>query len=54
MRPRVCLGILLLGVTACTHLPEVVRIEIDGSTVEMKRKPDPPAPDMRKLDEPQR
>ena len=59
MRPRVCLGIILLGASACATLPELVRIDVDGSTVELKRKPDPPAPDPRQPDaqqpdEPQR
>lgn len=44
MRLRVCLGTILLGVSACATLPQLVRIDVDGSTVEVKRKPEPPAP----------
>lgn len=44
MRLRTCLGIIALALGACATLPEQVRIEVDGSTVEVKRKPDPPAP----------
>ena len=45
MRLRVCLGILLLGASACANLPELVRIDVDGNSVELKRKPEPPAPE---------
>ena len=51
MRLRVCFGIILVGVTA---LPQLVRSDIDGSTVELKRKPEPPAPgNAREPDDPQ-
>jgi hypothetical protein len=43
MRLRACLGIALPLLSACTTLPELVRIEVDGSTVELKRKPQPAA-----------
>lgn len=44
MRLRACLGIILLGLTACQSLPSVVRIEVDGSTLQFQKKPEPPAP----------
>jgi hypothetical protein len=54
MRLRVSLGIILLGASACAHLPELVRIDVDGSSVELKRKPEPPAPDPQQPDAPER
>jgi hypothetical protein len=54
MRRRICLGIILLGASACAHLPELVRIEVDGNSVELKRKPEPPASDPQPSDAPQR
>lgn len=44
MRFMASLGIILLGVGACARLPEIVRIDVDGSTVEFKKKPDPAPP----------
>jgi hypothetical protein len=44
MRLRVCLGLVLLGLSACETLPTLVRVEIDGGSIEVKRKPDAPAP----------
>jgi len=50
MRLRVCLSLVLLGLGACETLPSIVRVEVDGSTVEFKKKPaeapapQPPAP----------
>ena len=44
MRLRTCLGIVALGLGACASLPELVRIDVDGTSVEFKKKPDPPAP----------
>ena len=43
MRPRACLGGALLLCSACAQLPNVVRVEVDGTTVEIK-KPSPPSP----------
>lgn len=43
MRLRACLGTLLLALGACAHIPEIVRIEVDGSTIEFKKKPGTPA-----------
>jgi hypothetical protein len=48
MRLRTCLGALLLGPSACVGLPNTipgaVRIDVDGSVLEFKKKPEPPAP----------
>jgi hypothetical protein len=43
MQLRACLGFLLLGLTACESLPALIRFEIDGSSLEFKKKPEPPA-----------
>lgn len=43
MRLNACLGIVLLATGACAHIPEVIRLEVDGSTVEIKKRPEPPA-----------
>lgn len=45
MRLRACLGIVLLASGGCAHIPEIIRLEIDGSTVEIKKKPGEPAND---------
>lgn len=44
MRLRACLGLILLGLSACESVPSIVRIEVDGSTLQFKKKPEPPAP----------
>jgi hypothetical protein len=44
MRLRACLGFMLLGLTACQSLPSIVRIEVDGSSLQFQKKPGPPAP----------
>jgi len=48
MRFRTCLGGLLLGLSACVGfpatIPGAVRIDVDGSSLEFKKKPEPPAP----------
>lgn len=41
MRPRACLGILLLGLSACAHIPDHIRIDVDGSTIEIVKEPAP-------------
>lgn len=43
MRLSACLGIVLLATGGCAHIPEVIRLEVDGSTVEIKKRPPPPA-----------
>jgi len=44
MRLRACLGGLMLGASACAQIPGETRIDVDGSTLEFKKKPAPPAP----------
>jgi hypothetical protein len=44
MRLKVCLGIILLGLGACTTIPGFVRLEVDGSTIEFNKKPEPEPP----------
>lgn len=43
MRLRACLGMMLLTLTGCHSLPAIIRIEVDGSTLEFKKVP--PEPD---------
>lgn len=43
MRLRACLGGLVLGLSACAQIPGEIRIDVDGSSLELKRKPAPPA-----------
>ncbi|HYD13210.1 MAG TPA: hypothetical protein VEC11_10220 [Allosphingosinicella sp.] len=49
MRRLAGIGIMLLGLAGCQSLPALVRIEVDGSTLEFKKKvppaPEPPAPE---------
>jgi hypothetical protein len=47
MRRFAGIGMLLLGLAGCQSLPAIVRIEVDGSTLEFKKKvPEPePAPE---------
>ena len=45
MRLRACLALLLLATTsACSYIPESLRFELGGSTLEFKKKPPEPAP----------
>jgi hypothetical protein len=39
------IGVLLLGLAGCQSLPAIVRIEVDGSTLEFKKKVPPPEPE---------
>lgn len=42
MRLRACLGCLALTLlAACESIPENVKIDIDGQTLELNRKPQP-------------
>ena len=43
MRLRACLGGLVLGASACAQIPGEIRIDVDGSTLEFKKKPATPA-----------
>lgn len=44
MRHQASLAILLLALAACATVPAFVRLDVDGSTVEYKKKPEPPVP----------
>jgi hypothetical protein len=37
------IGIILCALAGCQSIPSVIRIEVDGSTLEFKKK-EPPAP----------
>lgn len=41
MRLKACLGLVLLGSSACTHIPETLSVELGGSTLEFRKKPVP-------------
>lgn len=43
MRHLAGIGIALLGLAGCHGIPSLIRIEVDGSTLEFKKKV-PPAP----------
>lgn len=45
MRLRACLGMMLPALAGCQSLPSVIRIEVDGSTLEFKKKEAPPEPE---------
>ena len=49
MRRFAGIGIMLLALAGCQNLPAFMRIEVDGSTLEFKKKvppaPEPPAPE---------
>lgn len=38
MRLRACTGLLLLASSACAGLPERVRIDVDGRTIEVRQR----------------
>ena len=42
MRRIAGIGIVLLGLAGCQAIPSVIRIEVDGSTLEFKKKVPPP------------
>lgn len=45
MRLRACLALILLATTSgCSFIPESLRFELGGSTLEFKKKPVEPAP----------
>jgi hypothetical protein len=45
MRRRACIGIIMCALAGCQSIPSVIRIEVDGSTLEFKKKePQAPAP----------
>ena len=43
MRLRACLGMILLGLGGCAHIPAHLLLDVDGSTVEIKKKVPPTA-----------
>jgi hypothetical protein len=43
MRRFVGIGFMLLALTGCETLPAIVRIDVDGSTLEFKKKVPPAA-----------
>jgi hypothetical protein len=44
MRRLAGIGLMLLVLAGCQSLPSIIRIEVDGSTFEFKKK-EPPAPE---------
>ena len=51
MRRLACIGIMLLALAGCQSLPALLRIEVDGSTLEFKKKhPKAPEPAGREPD----
>ena len=44
MRRAACIGIILFALAGCQAIPSVIRIEVDGSTLEFKKE-EPPAPE---------
>jgi hypothetical protein len=42
MRHKASLVILALALCACATIPAFIRLDVDGSTVEYKKKPEPP------------
>ena len=49
MRRMAGIGIIMCALAGCQSIPSVIRIEVDGSTLEFKKKatpaPELPAPD---------
>jgi hypothetical protein len=45
MRRFAGIGMLLLALAGCQSLPAIVRIEVDGSTLEFKKKVPEPEPE---------
>ena len=56
MRRLAGIGIILCALAGCQTIPSVIRIEVDGSTLEFKKKAPPatdaPAPVLNGLDAP--
>lgn len=47
MRRFAGIGIMLLVLAGCQSLPALLRIEVDGSTLEFKKRPPAPEPTER-------
>lgn len=45
MRLRACLGMIALGLCGCAHIPAYLLLDVDGSTIEFKKKPPAEAPE---------
>ena len=45
MRLRACIGLLLLAMAGCAHIPDHIFLSVDGSTIEVVKKPLAPADD---------
>lgn len=43
MRLRACIGLLAIVVGGCAHIPDHIRVDIDGNSIELIKKP-PVAP----------
>ena len=58
MRRMAGIGIMLCTLAGCQSIPSVIRIEVDGSTLEFKKKepptPAPPVPESNSVDVPAR
>jgi len=44
MRLRAGMGLVLLALGACAHIPERILVDVDGSTIEINKK-EPIAPE---------
>lgn len=45
MRRFVGIGFMLLALAGCEALPAFLSLNVEGSTLEFKKKPPPPAPE---------
>jgi hypothetical protein len=49
MRRFAGIGLMLLALAGCQSIPSAIRVEVDGSTLEFKKKqppaPEPPTPE---------
>lgn len=54
MRLRACLGVILIGLGGCAHIPAHILLDVDGSTIEVKKKPTPETEAAPESDEPAR
>lgn len=52
MRRKASFGFVLLGLGARTHLPWIVRVDVDGSTLEFKKHPNALAPQAPEAERP--
>jgi hypothetical protein len=44
MRLRACLGMLLLATAGCAQFPNEIRLQVDGNSIDIKKKPLAPLP----------